>query len=185
MITHWFFMKITSNKKTPSEVFCSTRTPEEITKQKPWVRKTKGFCLGDFFGGSGWTEYRTSVVLDFFGGSGWTEYLTRWFLLFYPVISWIYIFMGNYSCLHIAINLTLFTSNLLCLNVHLNCLSLDNHLVSKQPQWQCHVTMTNSNSNAFIVSCTRSTLRNTYNKGITTNAPHTTYTTNITTCKIQ
>ena len=31
---------------------------------------------------------------------------------------------------------------LLCLNVHLNCLSLDNHVVSKQPQWQCHVTMT-------------------------------------------
>ena len=33
----------------------------------------------------------------------------------------------------------------------------------------------NSNSNSFIVSCTRSTLRNTYNKGITTNAPRATY----------
>ena len=31
------------------------------------------------------------------------------------------------------------------------------------------------NSNAFIVSCTRSTLRNTYNKGITTNALRATY----------
>ena len=52
-------------KKTQSEVFCSTRTSEEITKQKPWVRRTKGFSLGDFWGGSGWTEYRTSVVFVF------------------------------------------------------------------------------------------------------------------------
>ena len=35
-----------------------------------------------------------------------------------------------------------FTSNLLWFNVHLNCLSLDNHLVSNQPQWQCYVTIT-------------------------------------------
>ena len=61
---------------------------------------------------------------------------------FYPVISWIYIFMGNYFCFHIAIHLRFFTSALLRLNVHLNGLSLDNHLVSKQPQWQCHVAMT-------------------------------------------
>ena len=53
---------------------------------------------------------------------------------FYLVISWIYIFMGSYSCFHIAIYLRFFTSNLLCFNVHLNCLSQDNHLVSKQPQ---------------------------------------------------
>ena len=56
-------------------------------------------------------------------------------------ISWIYIFMGNYFCFHIVIYLRFSTSNLLCLNAHLNCLSLDNHLVFKQPQWQCHVTM--------------------------------------------
>ena len=61
---------------------------------------------------------------------------------FYPMIYWIYIFMGNYSCFHIAIYLRFFTSNLVCLNVDLNQLSLNNHLVSKQPQWQCHVTMT-------------------------------------------
>ena len=48
---------------------------------------------------------------------------------------------GNYFWFHIAIYIRFFTSNLLCLNVYLNCLSLDNHLVSKQPQWQCHMTM--------------------------------------------
>ena len=60
---------------------------------------------------------------------------------FYPVISWIHIFMGNCTCSHIAIVLRFSTSDLLCLNIHLNCLSLDNHLVSRQLQWQCHVTM--------------------------------------------
>ena len=60
----------------------------------------------------------------------------------YPAISCIYSFMGNYTCVHIAIYLRFFTSVLLCLNVHLNCVSLDNHLVSNQPQWQCHLTMT-------------------------------------------
>ena len=55
---------------------------------------------------------------------------------FCTVMSWIYIFMENYSYFHIS------TSNLFCLNVHLPCLSLDNHFLSKQPQWQCHVTMT-------------------------------------------
>ena len=48
----------------------------------------------------------------------------------YPVISCIYSFMGNYTCVHIAIYLRFFTSVILCLNVHLNCVSLDNHLVS-------------------------------------------------------
>ena len=61
---------------------------------------------------------------------------------FYPVIPWIYIFMGNYFCFHTTIDLRFFSSNLLSLNVHSNCLFLDNHLVSKQPQWQCHVTKT-------------------------------------------
>ena len=45
-------------------------------RHKPWVRMTKGFCLCGFWGDSGRTEYRTSV-----------------FFYFYPVISWIYIFM--------------------------------------------------------------------------------------------
>ena len=98
-----------------------TRNPEEITKQKPWVRRTKGFCLGDFWGGFGWTEYRTSVVFIFI----------LWFLEF--ISSW-----GTFSACH----LRFFTSYLLRLNVDLNCLSLDNHLVSKQPQLQCHLTMT-------------------------------------------
>ena len=44
---------------------------------------------------------------------------------FYPAISWIYIFMGSYYCFHIAIYLRFFTSDLICLNAHLNCLSLD------------------------------------------------------------
>ena len=39
------------------------QNPEEITKQKPWVRRTKGFCLRDFFGGSGWTECLTRCFL--------------------------------------------------------------------------------------------------------------------------
>ena len=112
-------------KKYTRLVLCSTRTPSEITKQKPWVWRMKGFCLCDFWEGSGWTEYQTCVVFNI-----------------YPVISCIYIFLGKYSCFHIAIYLMFFTSDSLCLNVHLNYLSLDNHLVSKQPQWQCHVTMT-------------------------------------------
>ena len=116
-----------NDKKTPSEVLCLTRTPSEITKAEPLRPLDSGFLLGEFWGGSGWTEYQTSAV----------------FIFFYHVISGIYIFMGNYSCFDIAIYLMFFTSNLLCLNVHLNGLSLDNHhLVPKQPQWQCHVTMT-------------------------------------------
>ena len=81
-------------------------------------------------------------------------FLPRWFLrgfwlnrtpnecgfYFHPVIYRIYIFTGIYSCFHIAIYLRFFTSNLLCCN--LNYLSPDNQLVSEQPQWQCHVTMT-------------------------------------------
>ena len=107
------------------ELLCSTRTPEEITKQKSRVRRTKGFYLGDFFGGFCWTKYRTSVAFIFI----------PWFL------ESISLWGTVYSCFHIAIYLRVFTSNLLCLNVYLNCLSLDNHLVSKPPQWQCHVTM--------------------------------------------
>ena len=40
---------------------------------------------------------------------------------FYPVISWIYIFMGNYSCFHIPFSLVFFTNDSRCVNVHLNC----------------------------------------------------------------
>ena len=103
-----------------------------------YLRRTKGFYLGDFFGGSGWTENRTSV-----------------FIYFYPVFSKIYIFMWNYSCFHNIIFLRFFTSNLLCLNAHLNRLSLDNHLVFEQPQWQCHVTMTQQWGHVIkdILSC--------------------------------
>ena len=98
---------------------------------EPSVRRTKGFCLGYFWGGSGWTEYRTNVVV-----------------YFYSVISWIYffIFMGNYSCFHIAIYLRFFTSTLLCLNAHLrlfisrqslgiHALSCDNDI---RPKCQMH-----------------------------------------------
>ena len=139
---------VDDNKKTPSEVFCSTRTPSEITKQKPCVRRTKGFCLGDFWG---LRNHQAETLSPKDEG-----FLPWWFLrgfwlnripnecgfYFYPVISWIHIFISNYSCFHIAIDLRFFTSNSLCLNVHLKFLSVDNHLVSKQPQWQCHVTMT-------------------------------------------
>ena len=41
------------------------QNPEEITKQKPWVRRAKGFCLGDFWWGSGCAKYRMSVVFIF------------------------------------------------------------------------------------------------------------------------
>ena len=51
--------------KTTEWGILSTGTPVEITKQKSWVRRTKGFCLGDFWGGSGWIEHRTSVVFIF------------------------------------------------------------------------------------------------------------------------
>ena len=101
--------------KTTSLGILFNQNPRRHSKQKPWVRWTKGFCLGDLWGGSGWTEYRPSV-----------------FFYFHPVF---FIFMGNYSCFQIAIYLRFFTSSLLCLNVHLNCLSRDNHLVPKQPQW--------------------------------------------------
>ena len=70
------FLHIIPRKKTPREVFCSTRTPEEITKQKPWVRRTKGFCLGDFWGGSGWTKYQTSVVFIFI--PWFLEFISSW-----------------------------------------------------------------------------------------------------------
>ena len=53
-----------------------------------------------------------------------------------------YIFIENYSYFNIANYPRFFTRNLLCLDAHLNGLSLDDHLISKQPQWQCHVTMT-------------------------------------------
>ena len=57
---------------------------------------------------------------------------------FYPVISWINIFMGNYSCFHIGICLRFSTSDFLCLNVHLNCLSQENH--------QCKVVSRDKNT---------------------------------------
>ena len=37
----------------------------KITVNHYNVRRTKGFCLGDFWWGSGWTEYRTCVVFMF------------------------------------------------------------------------------------------------------------------------
>ena len=76
------------------------KTPSEIAKAETLPQ---GVCLGDFWGDSCWTVYRTSVVL------------------FHPVISWIYIFMGNNSCFHMPFYLGLFKSNSLCWIVHLNC----------------------------------------------------------------
>ena len=58
------------NKNHTRSVFCSTRTHSEITKAETLSPKDSGFLLGDFF-----------------GGSDWTEYLTRWFLLSYIVNS--------------------------------------------------------------------------------------------------
>ena len=51
--------------------------PKKSPSRNPESEGRVSVCLGDFFGGSGWTEYRTSVVF-----------------YFHPVISWIYIFMG-------------------------------------------------------------------------------------------
>ena len=113
-----------SNVITPQNIIRTTEWGI-LFNQNPLRNHQAGFCHGGFWGGSGWTEYRTSVVF-----------------VFYPVISWIHIFMGNYSCFQIAIYLRFSTSNLLCLNVHLNCLFLINHLVYKQPQWQSQMTMT-------------------------------------------
>ena len=47
--------------KTTSLGILFNQNPRRHSKQKPWVRWTKGFCLGDLWGGSGWTEYRPSV----------------------------------------------------------------------------------------------------------------------------
>ena len=45
------------NKNHTRLVFCSTRAPSEITKAETLRPSDSGFLLGDFFGGSGWTEY--------------------------------------------------------------------------------------------------------------------------------
>ena len=45
------------NKKHTRLVFCSTRTPSEITKAETLRPSDSGFLLGDLVGGSGWTEY--------------------------------------------------------------------------------------------------------------------------------
>ena len=50
------------NKNHTRSVFCSTRTPSEITKAEILRPSDSGFG-------------------NFVGGSDWTEYLTRWFLL--------------------------------------------------------------------------------------------------------
>ena len=87
--------------------------------------------------------WQVGIILPwwFLRGFWLNKILNECGLYFYPH-SWIYIFMWKYSYFNIAIYLRFFTSDLLCLNVHLNYLSLDNHLVSKQPQWQCRVSMT-------------------------------------------
>ena len=45
-------------------VRCSVQPqlPKKSPRQKPGVRKTEGVCLGDSWGGSGWTEYRIRFV---------------------------------------------------------------------------------------------------------------------------
>ena len=85
---------------------------------------------------------KTTLVPWFLRGSAWTVYRPIVGFIFNPLFLEFIYSWGHISCFHIVIHLRYFTSNLLCHGVHLNCLSLDNHLVSKQPQWQCHMTMT-------------------------------------------
>ena len=86
------------------------------------TRRTKGFWLGDFGGDSGLTEYRTSMVF------------IPWFLKF--TSSWD-LFLLSYCHLPKVFQQSFF----LFLMWNFNYVSLDNRLVSKQPQWWCHATM--------------------------------------------
>ena len=115
---------VTYSNKTTEWGILFNQNP--IKNHQAEVRRTKGFCLGRICEGV-LVEQNTEWM--------WFLFLSRDFLNLY-----LHLFMGNYSCFHITTYLRSFTSNLLCLNVHLNFLSLDNHLVSKQQQWHCHVT---------------------------------------------
>ena len=54
-----FKKSLYNNKNYTRSVFCSTRAPLEITKAETLRPLDSGFLHGDFFEGSGWTEYLT------------------------------------------------------------------------------------------------------------------------------
>ena len=97
------------------------RTPSDIAKAV--TLRIEGFCLGDFWGGSGWTEYRTSVSFIFI--PWFLKFMFSWgiirFLIFLsplyfsPVIHFVWMYIWIVS-------------------------SPDNHCVSRQSQQQYHAT---------------------------------------------
>ena len=120
----WWFLKTGKIIKTTAWGFLFNRNPRRNHQAETPSQKDEGFLPWWFLRG-----FRLNRIPN------------KCVFYFYPVISWIYILMGKYYCFHIAIYLMFSTNNLFCSNVHLNCLSLDNHLVSKQPQWRCYVTI--------------------------------------------